>query len=63
MEGREVQESCLIFKTHLLQAQEQSIPKNKKSAKNAWRPAWMNQELLDKLKYKKKYTECGSNNG
>jgi len=36
-EGRGAQESLLIFKDHLLQAQEQCVPK-KKSGKNA-RPA------------------------
>jgi len=38
---------------HLLQAQEQCIPKKRKSGKNARRPAWMNKELLAKLKQKK----------
>ncbi|KAM9598579.1 uncharacterized protein ACIBXB_004267 [Morphnus guianensis] len=47
------QESWLIFKDHLLQAQEQCIPAKKKSGKNARRSAWMNKELLDKRKHKK----------
>ncbi|KAK4807026.1 hypothetical protein QYF61_000355 [Mycteria americana] len=37
----------------LLQAQERCIPTKRKSGKNARRPAWMNMELLDKLKHKK----------
>ncbi|KAK4828554.1 hypothetical protein QYF61_027523 [Mycteria americana] len=52
-EGRRTQESWLIFKDHLLQAQEQCITTKKKSGKNARRPAWMNKEFLDKLKHKK----------
>ena len=53
LEGRGAQESWLIFKDHLLQAQERCIPTKRKSGKNARRPAWMNKELLDKLKHKK----------
>jgi len=47
------QESWLKFKDHLLQAQEQCISTKRKSGKNARRPAWMNKELLDKVKHKK----------
>ncbi|KFW09032.1 hypothetical protein N327_00801, partial [Fulmarus glacialis] len=54
LEGRGAQESWLIFKDHLLQAQEQCIPTKRKSGKNARRPTWMNKELLDKLKHKNK---------
>ncbi|KFW64479.1 hypothetical protein AS28_12305, partial [Pygoscelis adeliae] len=53
LEGRGAQESRVIFKDHLLQAQELRIPTKRKSSKNARRPAWMNKELLDKLKHKK----------
>ncbi|RMC04392.1 hypothetical protein DUI87_19213 [Hirundo rustica rustica] len=53
LEGRGVQESWLIFKDHLFQTQEQCIPTNRKSGKNARRPVWMNKEVLDKLKQKK----------
>ncbi|KGL94878.1 hypothetical protein N301_02103, partial [Charadrius vociferus] len=53
LEGRGAQENWLIFKDHLLQAQEQCIPTKRKSGKNARRPAWMNKELLDNLKQKK----------
>ncbi|GAB0208733.1 hypothetical protein GRJ2_003339000 [Grus japonensis] len=42
LEGRGAQDSWLIFKGHLLQAQERCIPTKRKSGKNAWRPAWMN---------------------
>jgi len=38
-EGREAQESWLIFKDHLLEAQEQCIPTKKKMGKNSRRPA------------------------
>jgi len=53
LEGREAQESCLIFKDHCLQVQELSISANRKSGKNMLRPAWMNKRLLDKLKHRK----------
>ncbi|GAB0179622.1 hypothetical protein GRJ2_000427500 [Grus japonensis] len=53
LEGRGAQDSWLIFKGHLLQAQEQCIPAMRKSSKNTRRPAWMNKELLGKVKQKK----------
>ncbi|GAB0204561.1 hypothetical protein GRJ2_002921700 [Grus japonensis] len=53
LEGRGAQESWLIFKGHLLRAQEQCIPTKRKSGKNTRRPAWMNKELLSKVKHKK----------
>ncbi|KFV17941.1 hypothetical protein N340_02406, partial [Tauraco erythrolophus] len=52
--GRGVQESWLIFKDHLLQAQERCIPTKRKSGRNTRRPAWMNKELLDQLGHKMK---------
>ncbi|GAB0209154.1 hypothetical protein GRJ2_003381100 [Grus japonensis] len=53
LEGRGAQESCLVFKGHLLQAQERCIPTKRKSSKNTKRPPWMNKELLGKVKQKK----------
>ncbi|PKU38009.1 rna-directed dna polymerase from mobile element jockey-like [Limosa lapponica baueri] len=53
LEGREVQESWLIFKHHFLQAQDQCIPRSKKSGKGGRKPAWMSRELLEKLRWKK----------
>ncbi|GAB0197925.1 mitochondrial enolase superfamily member 1 [Grus japonensis] len=53
LEGRGAQERWLVFKGHLLQAQERCISTKRKSGKNAQRPAWMNKELLSKLKHKK----------
>ncbi|GAB0176444.1 hypothetical protein GRJ2_000109600 [Grus japonensis] len=47
LEGRGAQDSWLIFKGHLLQAQERCIPTKRKSSKNTKRPPWMNKELLD----------------
>lgn len=35
-----------------LQAQEQSIPMSRKLGENASRPAWINRELLEKLKHR-----------
>ncbi|KFV12289.1 hypothetical protein N340_06444, partial [Tauraco erythrolophus] len=54
LEGRGAQESWLIFKDHLLQAQEWCIPTKRKSGRNTRRPTWMNKELLDQLGHKKK---------
>ncbi|GAB0195045.1 hypothetical protein GRJ2_001969800 [Grus japonensis] len=48
LEGRGAQDRWLIFKDHLLQAQERCIPTKRKSGKNTKRPPWMNQELLGK---------------
>ncbi|KFW67405.1 hypothetical protein AS28_01846, partial [Pygoscelis adeliae] len=53
LEGRGAQESWVIFKDHLLQAQERFIPTKRKSGKHARTSAWMNKELLDKLKHRK----------
>ncbi|KFV09627.1 hypothetical protein N340_04878, partial [Tauraco erythrolophus] len=47
-------ESWLIFKDHLLQAQERCIPTKRNSGRNTRKPAWMNKELLDQLGHKKK---------
>ncbi|KFV20211.1 hypothetical protein N340_01073, partial [Tauraco erythrolophus] len=55
LEGRGAQESWLIFKDHLLQAQERCIPTKRKSGGNTRRPAVMNKELLDQLGHKKAY--------
>ncbi|GAB0195099.1 mitochondrial enolase superfamily member 1 [Grus japonensis] len=53
LEGRGAQDSWLIFKGHLLQAQERCIPTKRKSSKNTKRPPWMNKELLGKVQQKK----------
>ncbi|GAB0206940.1 mitochondrial enolase superfamily member 1 [Grus japonensis] len=53
LEGRGAQDSWLIFKGQLLQAQERCIPTKRKSGKNTKRPPWMNKELLGKVKQKK----------
>ncbi|GAB0178004.1 hypothetical protein GRJ2_000265700 [Grus japonensis] len=53
LEGGRTQDSGLVFKGHLLQAQEGCIPTQKKSGKNTKRPPWMNKELLGKVKHKK----------
>ncbi|GAB0176996.1 hypothetical protein GRJ2_000164800 [Grus japonensis] len=52
LEGREAQDSWLIFKGHLLQAQERCIPTKRKSGKNTKRPPWMNKDVLGKVKQK-----------
>ncbi|GAB0207763.1 hypothetical protein GRJ2_003242000 [Grus japonensis] len=53
LEGKGVQESWSVFKHHFLRAQDQCIPKSRKSSKGGRRPAWMSKELLEKLKGKK----------
>ncbi|GAB0207584.1 hypothetical protein GRJ2_003224100 [Grus japonensis] len=53
LEGRGAQDSWLIFRGHLLQAQERCIPTKRKSSKNTKRPPWMNKEVLGKVKQKK----------
>ncbi|GAB0190077.1 hypothetical protein GRJ2_001473000 [Grus japonensis] len=53
LEGRGAQDSWLVFKHHLLQAQERCIPTKRKSGKNTRRSVWMNKELLGKVKQKK----------
>ncbi|PKU33078.1 glycerol kinase [Limosa lapponica baueri] len=60
LEGRGAQESWLIFKDHLLKAQEQCIPTKRNSGKNARKPAWMNKELLDKVRHEKEAYKGGS---
>jgi len=53
LEGRWAQESWLILKDHLSQAQKWCIPTNRWSGRNTRSPAWMIMLLLDKVKYKK----------
>ncbi|GAB0206600.1 mitochondrial enolase superfamily member 1 [Grus japonensis] len=53
LEGRGAQDSWLIFKGHLLQAQERCSPTKRKSGKSTKRPPWMNKEVLGKVKHKK----------
>ena len=42
LEGRGAQESWLVFKDHLLQAQKQCILRKMKAVKKARRPPWIN---------------------
>lgn len=53
LKRRVVQESWLIFKGHLFPALEWSFPMSRMSSKGTRRSAWMNKELLTKLKCKK----------
>jgi len=62
LKGRGAQEIWLIFKDHLLQAQEQGIPTKRKSGKNSRMPACMNKELLD-ISTKRNPTESESKDG
>ncbi|NXF84353.1 RTJK polymerase, partial [Sclerurus mexicanus] len=48
------QDSWLTFRDCFFQAQDQSIPTRRKSRKGARRPAWLNSELLGKLKWKRR---------
>jgi len=54
LEGRGVQECWSLFKHHFLHAQEQCIPLRKKSRKGGKTPAWMNNELLAEIRWKRK---------
>lgn len=53
LERRGIQESLSIFKDHLVQAQESSIPTSRNANKCSRKPAWMNKELLIELRHKK----------
>lgn len=53
LEGSGVQENWL-FKNHFLQPQEQFIPMKMLSGENNRMTAWMNKEILTKLKHKSK---------
>ncbi|NWT63551.1 RTJK polymerase, partial [Erythrocercus mccallii] len=53
LEGKGAEASWLTFKHHFLQAQDQCIPKCRKSSKRVRRPAWLSRELLLKLKQKR----------
>ncbi|KFQ42530.1 hypothetical protein N333_10137, partial [Nestor notabilis] len=53
LEGRGAQDCWLIFKDHLLHAQERCIPTRRKCGRRARRPPWMDKELLRKLRGEK----------
>ncbi|KAG6931740.1 hypothetical protein G0U57_001044 [Chelydra serpentina] len=53
MRGKGVEESWLYFKETLLRLQEQTIPMCRKKSKYGRRPAWLNSEILARLKHKK----------
>ena len=50
LEGRGAQESWSISKVCLLQAQERSIPRSRKSGQNARRPLWVNKGVWEKFR-------------
>ncbi|KAM4642928.1 uncharacterized protein AAGF69_015296 isoform 1-T2 [Amazona ochrocephala] len=53
LEGRGAQDCWLIFKDHLLQAQERCAPTRRKCSWRAGRPPSMDKELLSKIRRKK----------
>lgn len=53
LERREIQETWIIFKNDLLQAQQCSIVIFRQTSKGGRKPEWMNKDLLTKLDYKK----------
>ena len=63
LEGRGVQDGCLLFKHHFLCAQDQFIPLSKKSSKGGRRPAWMSKELLAELTQEKGLRNAESGTG
>lgn len=50
VEGREAQKSWMRLKSCLLQVQLQCIPTKRKSRQKTEMPAWVDKELLEKLK-------------
>ncbi|GAB0205816.1 hypothetical protein GRJ2_003047200 [Grus japonensis] len=58
LEGIGVHQCWSLFKGHLLRAQEQAIPKCRKSSRRSRRPAWLNRDLLLELRRKKKVYAC-----
>jgi len=50
LRDRGAEESCQILKDAFHRAQELSVPRCKKSSKEGKRPAWLNGDLLVKLK-------------
>jgi len=54
LEDKGVQQSWSVFKHHFLHAQDRCIPLRKKSRKGARGPAWMSEELLVDLRWKRK---------
>ncbi|GAB0180024.1 hypothetical protein GRJ2_000467700 [Grus japonensis] len=58
LEGIGVHQCWSLFKGHLLRAQEQVIPKCRKSSRQGRRPAWLNRDLLLELRWKKKVYAC-----
>jgi len=54
LEGRGVQEYWSLFKHHFLHSQERCIPLRKKPSKGGRRPAWLNKELLEEIRWKRK---------
>lgn len=57
LEGREIQESWLIFRNNLLQAQDLVTLTNEKSSKGSRRPVWMKKEPLTKLRHESEEQE------
>ncbi|GAB0177896.1 hypothetical protein GRJ2_000254900 [Grus japonensis] len=57
LEGIGVHQRWSLFKCRLLRAQEQAIPKCRKSSRLD-RPAWLNRDLLLELRQKKKVYAC-----
>uniref|UniRef100_A0A8B9FHU8 Reverse transcriptase domain-containing protein n=1 Tax=Amazona collaria TaxID=241587 RepID=A0A8B9FHU8_9PSIT len=51
--GQGAQDCWLIFKAHLLRAQERCIPTRRKCCRRARRPPWVDKELLRKIQRKK----------
>ncbi|GAB0207904.1 mitochondrial enolase superfamily member 1 [Grus japonensis] len=58
LEGIGVHQCWSLFKVHLLRAQEQAIPKCRRSSRRGRRPAWLNRDLLLELRRKKKVYAC-----
>lgn len=57
-EGTGVHQCWSTFKHCLLKAQDQAIPKHRKSGRRGRRPAWLTSDLLLELRRKKKVYGC-----
>ena len=54
LKGKGVQEAWTLLKMEILKVQEQGVPECRKVSHRGRRPVWMNQELLLRLRKKKR---------
>ena len=54
LKGKGIEETWTLLKTEILKAQEQAVPECCKASRRGRRPVWMSQELLLRLREKKR---------